>query len=509
VGELPPVDPDGRLAVTIPVEPAWADHRFQGRAVLPAVAALQLLARKVRELEPGRPVRHLRNAAFDKFLELPPAGGSVAAWCELRPQDDGALRATLITRTQAASSRMVRTRVHAQAEFHPDEGPPLPAALDLAAALAGPCFTVEPEALYRDLVPFGPAFQTIARPLFVSPEGALAVIDAPPRGHGATDLPLGSPFVLDAALHAACVWSQRHAGIVAFPVGFCRRVVVRPTEPGGTYVSRIFPLGSDAGVLTFDIWILDTNGRFFEVLHGVAMRDVSGGTLRPPEWVRAGAEDAFEPIARDCAAAVLIERATLMPFAERCLTDAERQRTTGMGPRRRASYGSSRLACKRLFRRLAGDDRTPPRGIHTLDEDGIRPVAGPTGLFCSVSHDRRFTVAVAARTAVGVDVEALEDRLLENLRLYAGEAEQALVASSPLGGVAAAARVWTIKEAAAKMMGIDLAPAWSRARVLEIGRDESRVALGADPAVAARHVELDGHVITLLRRAAGPAQATG
>ena len=195
-----------------------------------------------------------------------------------------------------------------------------------------------------------------------------------------------------------------------------------------------------------------------------------------------------------------------MPFAEQCLTDAERQRTTGMSPRRRASYGSSRLACKRLYRRLAGDERTPPEGIHTLAEDGIRPVAGPSGLPCSVAHDRRFTVAVAARTAVGVDVEGLEDRLLENLRLYADEAEQALVASSPLGGVAAAARVWTIKEAAAKMLGIDLAVAWSRARVLEIGPDESRVALGAEPAVAARHVELDGHVITLLRRAALPAK---
>lgn len=494
------------MAVTIPVEPAWADHRFQGRAVLPAVEALQLLARRVRELEPGRPVRHLRNAAFDKFLELPPAGEAVAAWCELRRQDDGSLRAALLTRTQAASSRMIRTRVHAQVEFLPEEDEPLPAALDLAAALAGPCFTVEPEALYRDLVPFGPGFQTIARPLFVSPEGALAVIDAPPRGPGAADQPLGSPFVLDAALHAACVWSQRHAGIVAFPVGFCRRVVVRPTEPGGTYVSRIFPVGYDAGQLSFDIWILGTNGQFFEVLFGVSMRDVSGGTLQPPEWVRAGAEDAFEPIARDCAAAVLIERATLMPFAERCLTDAERQRTTGMSPRRLASYGSSRLACKRLYRRLAGDDRTPPESIPTVAEDGIRPVAGPSGLPCSVAHDRRFTVAVAARTAVGVDAEGLEDRLLENLRLYADGSEKALVTSSPLGGVAAAARVWTIKEAAAKMLGIDLAPAWSRARVLEIGPDQSRVSLGAEPAVAARHVELDGHVITLLRRSADPGE---
>lgn len=508
MGAVPPVDPGGRLAVTIPVEPAWSDHRFQGRAVLPAVEALQLLARQVRERAPGRPVRHLRNVAFDKFLELPPAGESVAAWCELLPQDDGSLRATLLTRARAASSPMIRTRVHARAEFHADDGPPLPAALDLAAALAGPCFTVEPAALYRDLVPFGPAFRTIARPLYVTPEGALAIIDAPARGPGAADEPLGSPFVLDAALHAACAWSQRHAGIVAFPVGFDRRVVVRPTEPGGTYVSRVFPRGSVAGVLTFDVWVLDTNGRFFEVLSGVTMRDVSGGTLRPPEWVLAGADDAFASIAGGCAAAVLVERATLMPFAEQCLTDAERQRTTGMSPRRRASYGSSRLACKRLFRLLADDERTPPASIPTVAGDGVRPMAGTSGLPCSVAHDRRFTVAVAGPAAIGVDVEGLEDRLLESLGLYADASEQALVAASPLGGLAAAARVWTVKEAAAKMLGIDLAVAWGQARVLEIGPTESRVALGAGPAVAARHVELDGHVITLLGRAALPGEGS-
>ena len=55
------------------------------------------------------------------------------------------------------------------------------------------------------------------------------------------------------------------------------------------------------------------------------------------------------------------------------------------------------------------------------------------------------------------------------------------------------------------MLGIDLAVAWGRARVLEIGPNESRVALGAEPSVTARHVELDGHMVTLLRRAADPA----
>jgi phosphopantetheinyl transferase len=498
MGDLSQIGPDGRLAVTIPVAPHWVDHRFQGRAVLPAVEALQLLARWAQEMKPGLHVQHLRNAAFDKFLELPPAGESIAAWCEPRMQPNGALRMALLTKTQAKSAQMTRAKIHAQVDFYPQEVVPPPAALDLAAALAGRCFTVDPEALYRDLVPFGPGFRTIARPLLVTAEGALALIDAP--GGDPPDAPLGAPRVLDAALHAACVWSQRQAGIVAFPVGFDQRMIVRPTRPGDTYASRIFPLGTDEGVLIFDIWIVDLQGEAFEILHGVRMRDVSGGALQPPDWVRAGrGHGGLETLAAACAATVLIERATLMPFAERCLSETERRRTVKMSPKRRTDFYSSRLACKRLFRELTGDQgRTPAAEIHTLADDGIRPIAGASRFHCSVAHDRRFTLAVAANGPIGVDVERVADRILKSLPIFADDAEQALVAASPLGPVPAAARIWTIKESAAKMLNIHLADAWARVRVLAVGLDESRVAIAAGPAVAVRHVALDDHLITVL-----------
>jgi phosphopantetheinyl transferase len=497
MGDLSPIDPDGRLAVTITVAPHWADHRFQGRAVLPAMEALQLLACWAQAHRPGLGVHCQRNAAFDKFLELPPPGQSVAAWCELRTQPDGALRAVLLTKIQARSSRMTRAKVHAQVDFYPrDEAPP-PAALDLAAALTGRCFIVEPDAIYRHLVPFGPGFRTIARPLLVTAEGALALIDAP--GDDPADAPLGAPRVLDAALHAACVWGQRHAGIVAFPVGFAERVIVQPTRPGDSYVSRIFPMSSAAGTLTFDVWILNLVGELFEILRGVRMRDVSGGTLRPPEWIEAEKKDGLESIAGTCAALVLIERATLMPFAGRCFTDGERQRTAKMSPKRFTDYASSRLACKRLFRRLRGDDeRTPAAAIHTLADDGTRPTAATADFYCSVAHDRRFTLALASRSPIGVDVEHVAGRILKSLSIFADEAEQALVAASLLSPLAAAARIWTIKEAAAKMLNIHLAEAWVRVRVLAIGPDESRVTVETGAAVAVRHVELEDHLITVM-----------
>ncbi len=498
MGDLSQIGPDGRLAVTVTVAPHWVDHRFQGRAVLPAVEALQLLAGWAQALKPGLCVHRLRNAAFDKFLELPPAGESIAAWCELRMQPDGALRAALLTKTQAKSVKMTRAKIHAQVDFYPQEAVAEPAALDLAAALAGRCFTVAPDLLYRDLVPFGPGFQTIARPLLVTAEGALAVIDAP--GDDPPDAPLGAPRVLDAALHAACVWSQRQAGIVAFPVGFDQRLIVRPTRPGDSYVSRIFPLGADEGVLIFDIWIMDLQGEPFEILHGVRMRDVSGGTLQPPDWIRAGhGQGDLETLAAACTAMVLIERATLMPFAERCLSDTERRRTVKMSPKRRTDFYSSRLACKRLFRELTGDQgRTPAAEIHTLADDGIRPIVGASRFHCSVAHDRRFTLAVAANATIGVDVERMADRIVKSQHIFAHASEQMLVKDSSLGPVAAAARVWTIKEAAAKMLNIHLADAWARTRVRTIGLEQSRLEIEAGPAVAARHAELEDHLITVL-----------
>lgn len=504
MGDLSEIGPDGRAAVTIQVAPHWIDHHFQGQAVLPAVEAMQLLAHWMGRLRPGMPVGHIQAAAFDKFLAMPPAGEKIQAWCELRQQPDGALAAALLTRTQARSGGMSRTKIHARVEFQSAAPSPGPMALDLAAALDGACLQVAPRALYRDLVPFGPGFQTIDQPVRLTAEGALALIRAPERWDGQTELPLGSPFVLDAAFHAACVWSQRYAGVVAFPVGIARRAVLVPTRPGDTYVARVFPVPSrDPVMLVFDIWILDFDGRPYELLQGVRMRDVSGGRLQPPAWIRAAeAENTLQGIAARCDALVLIERATLMPFAGQCLSEAEARRTVKMVPKRLADYLSSRLSCKRLVRKLTGGDgRTPAHAISTLAADGIRPAcpltAGGAAYCCSVAHDRRYTVAVAAAEAIGVDVEPLDDRILKSLRIFMDDREQAAVQASDLGAVAAAVRVWTIKEAVAKRLDIHLADAWTRVRVAAIGAEQSRVRIDDTTEAVVIHQQVGAHVITL------------
>lgn len=59
--------------------------------------------------------------------------------------------------------------------------------VDITAALGGICTVVDPEAVHRELVPFGPAFQNISAPLHISDNG-------PPRHRGRPSLHCYVPF---------------------------------------------------------------------------------------------------------------------------------------------------------------------------------------------------------------------------------------------------------------------------------------------------------------------------
>jgi hypothetical protein len=100
--------------------------------------------------------------------------------------------------------------------------------------------------------------------------------------------PLGSPFPFDAAMHVACAWGQRYRNIVAFPVGFDYREIIAPTRNGETYICRVFPLAEEGAALRFNVWLFGEDHRPVEIILGLKMRDISGGRLKPPAWVRKG-----------------------------------------------------------------------------------------------------------------------------------------------------------------------------------------------------------------------------
>jgi hypothetical protein len=71
-------------------------------------------------------------------------------------------------------------------------------------------------------------------------------------------------------------------------VGFDRRIISRPTQPGGSYRTRVQLLSRTNDELLFDLQIFDDQGHIFESVTGIRMRDVSGGKIKPPEWLRDG-----------------------------------------------------------------------------------------------------------------------------------------------------------------------------------------------------------------------------
>jgi phosphopantetheinyl transferase len=491
-----------RLPLAMPVRPYLRDHHFSGKVVLPAAVILQHLAGSLQAYQPGTPVLCMRRASFDHFLVIDKQTDVIDAWHELDVCEKGRMTSRLMSTGVIPSTAIKRTKVHAAVDFAApeDSDPALP--VDLAAALEGMVFGIPAQSLYRDLVPFGPAFQNVTDTVFLNEHGALCRIFA--AKHPVSAEPLGSPFPLDGALHAACAWGQRFHNRVAFPVGFEERRVVHPTVPGEFYHGAILPLSVTGDVLRFDIWIFNGEGDLCEQLRGVTMKDVSRGRLKPPDWVLNKEATPLANIRGHSRAATIIDLNAMAPFAARALSPYEQERFERMGKARQKSYLAGRLALKHLARKLAHGDRvTPASAIHTIMPNGTQPCCPVPGddasVFCSLSHDRRYAFAVADDEAIGVDVEQISARVLKARHVYMGKEEGALTAASSLGNMEASMRVWSIKEGIAKMMNRPLAASWASVRVQAIGCCESCLIVDGVP-YRAFHDTVDDHLFTLVKK---------
>lgn len=272
------------LRLAIPVQPWLFDHFFGHTAILPAVEMLQHMARAVQSHLPGSGVISMQHASFDRFLRIEPACTVIDACCNLVMEENDGIRATLTTAAKVGSATVTRIKEHATVCF---AAPALPVAEPPAGALeawtiAG--FEISAHQLYGGLVPFGPAFQSVQGRVTLTERAAVGRVRA--LEHPGATGPLGSSFPLDGTLHAACAWAQRYCGIVAFPVGFDERVIVQPINPGETISCAAIPVSVHAGVVRFDIWLHDQAGALRETVKGLAMKDVSGGRMTPPAWVR-------------------------------------------------------------------------------------------------------------------------------------------------------------------------------------------------------------------------------
>jgi len=285
MADLPPVTARRQRALSIPLRPWLRDHHFDGRAMLPAVVALDLLAAGAAAEFPDLAAGATREAEFLRMLHLPAAARSIPATLEITRHADGSCSAALATEHRSPASGLRRRLVHVTCRFTPAAdapGAPPPAEAP-PKALAVPA-----ERVYAELVPFGPSLRNLQGMAHLWRHGALGEAWARPLPDDPdADGASGSPLPLDAAFHLACAWGQRYHGWVAFPVGFAARTVHRPIRSGERCRVWVAPQGADAGGLRFHLRLDDLDGRPCETVRGLRMRALGGGRFQAPAWVRA------------------------------------------------------------------------------------------------------------------------------------------------------------------------------------------------------------------------------
>lgn len=205
-----------------------------------------------------------------------------------------------------------------------------------------------------------------------------------------------------------------------------------------------------------------------------------------------------EKIKTLCLGIVLLEIEHLRPQENALLTPREAARAEELGPRRRKPFLGARMALKSLTRQigLASND-TPDSWIQTLGPDRVMPCLAESGLYCSVSHDNRFIVAVGDVHPVGVDIEIVSEKPVRCSHLFMPSENNDLLLSSGLGPKRAATRAWTSKEAAAKAFGLDLSDVIREVKIVRVGEQESEIR-HRGRTYSVKHAEGEGHVLSLV-----------
>ncbi len=206
----------------------------------------------------------------------------------------------------------------------------------------------------------------------------------------------------------------------------------------------------------------------------------------------------IERLQSACVGMILLDMETISPAEEDLFTTREAAKAMRMGARRRKGFTAARVALKRLVRRLNLPEKDrPDRTIETLDPNGAGPCLGESRIYCSVSHSAQLVVAVAHRHPIGVDLEMVSEKVTRAKHLFMSPRERDLILSSGLGPERAATQLWTIKEAAAKALGLHLFQAIREVEVVSVGEKEG-VMRYQEKTYPVRHAEGNGHVITLI-----------
>jgi len=91
-------------------------------------------------------------------------------------------------------------------------------------------------------------------------------------------------------------------------------------------------------------------------------------------------------------------------------------------------------------------------------QDGRPYLPAEPGLYCSISHSRRYGVAAVSLAPVGIDIETIRPRDPRLVAYIAEESEAAALRHLVGSPEELLTLIWTLKEATAKALGLTLSP---------------------------------------------------
>ncbi|GHC74440.1 hypothetical protein GCM10007079_08710 [Nocardiopsis terrae] len=241
-----------------PGDPIVADHRVDGRPLLPA--AVQIDAALAALGEEGAP------AVLTDVVLLRPVWITEPTRIVARIED-GDVR--VCAPEPVSTARVVAA----------DQVPPRPERLDIAGTRLSCPEPISPASLYRRFsegrVDYGPTFRVL-RELRRGQGGALARAALPegggPRGRAV------SPALLDGALQSVlgCVWDEDLTGGTMLPFAIDRIALHgTPRDEVWIHVRPCAPARSGARVRRFDVTVADDDGTVLLTLAGLALRRVA------------------------------------------------------------------------------------------------------------------------------------------------------------------------------------------------------------------------------------------
>ncbi|WP_326825402.1 SDR family NAD(P)-dependent oxidoreductase [Streptosporangium sp. NBC_01756] len=241
------------------------DHRIDGRAVLPAVVALEAMAQAAGALA-GRPLDEAGQMTFDRPVVVPDRGGTTIRVCALRRGQS----VEAVVRSEETGFRVD----HFRAVFPVEPADETLAVPQLSRDGSEP---LDAGDLYGALCFHTGRFQRVRELTLVEARGCRGELNGDdPDGWFAGRPVLGSPGLSDATIHAlqACVPHRR-----LLPVGG-ERLVVRPSQ--GDVRLHAAERHHDGGEYVWDVTATDVRGRLVAAWTGLRLRDVGPLPRRDP-----------------------------------------------------------------------------------------------------------------------------------------------------------------------------------------------------------------------------------